>query len=179
MIRSSTLLVIASLGAFTFQGLAAFDKEVTAKAAKFLEQKRRLRELRAHIYPGVHPEKKAINEQEYLQKKGDKLLQLYEKQRANAKSNGLWNTGVGLISGFLLYSSCVHDSAFGAIAAGLLTLGCTIGTYSNFTYVASNPSCKTEEDKNAALGKMLDEKISIAKLHVERLKEAHLRKADK
>src|SRR5260221_9081997 len=134
MIRTRSLLFIILFALVSPNANAAFDKEVLEKTTEFLKQKERSRKLRTHLYPGVHPEKKAINEQHYLQKKQEKLLQKYEDSRATAKNHGIKQTVLGVV-GALGLIFCVDSSqALGALISAVITGASGYAAYENFSY---------------------------------------------
>ncbi len=174
MVRNSALLVvICSFAAFSLQNANAFDKEVEKKAAKFLEQKKISRVLRDKLYTGVHPEKKVMSEQQYLQKKAAQFLREYDQRNKSAYSRGKMEFVGATIFGAISYISARNNYPTGVALSGLSAIGLAIAAGLNGVYILFNPDCKTEEDKNAVLIAMLDEKIAANKKEIERYKKLY------
>lgn len=175
MIRNISVLFVASALLF-FPNVKAFDKEALNKTAEFLKEKERSRKLRALLYPGVYPEKKAINAEQYLQKKHEKLLKKYEELRGAAESSGIKKSVCGLASLVGMFVSTKCDSGFGLVVFFLGGLGCSYFAGEDLMYLVNHPSATTEKEKREALLKILDEKINAVKEQIWRDKELVNRK---
>ncbi len=157
------LMVVYCLSSVSFQNIAAFDKEVLGRATEFLKQKERSRKLRALLYPGVYPEKKSINEQQYLQRKQEKLLTKYEESRATAQDHGTKQAVIGTAGALGVIFCISNHEALGTLISLIIGGAGGYAAYENFSYMCNNPSAVTEQEKKAALLIILNKKINEVK----------------
>lgn len=159
MNRFVTALVI-SLGILSNQNvIAEFNKELLEKAGKYLEQKNRAKAITSLVREGKYLEKKTIQPEEYLQKNKEKFLKEYDKRRTDANYKKKWHGTASAISFVLLTVAAKCESPFLGMASivGLVFFPACAGV--NALIESANPPCQTEEDKNEALSRILDDKM--------------------
>ena len=114
-----------------------------------------------------------MSEQQYLQKKAAQFLSEYDQQVDAACKYAAVEVLLTSISVIGLGASIVQDSVGGTLISAIVGLGSGIPAFNNLVYLIYNRDCKTEEDKNRALAKMLDEKIAATKEQIKRYTELY------
>ncbi len=171
MNRNTVLLItITSLGAVSFQSAKATDnKELLAKAAELIEQKKIMRALRAQL-DDQKPAKELPAAEEFLKIKTEKIIQIYKNRLWHAKKTAVGSAAAMLGFAWLSYATAENwflisaPSACGAMIAGIVAGVST-------SAILEGPDFENEEKKMENLALSFGAKIAFTKTQIEEYRE--------